>query len=295
MASIDQPIIAVTRTAYGVALQSMKYLGLPFTLVPNTTLNEKLNVQAGILPGAGEMPSLRYLTIGNLGHEAVREDDGSWATAPRPQKPQHSGMYGQIPFVLRETDNDLPSTMRAKYALRRQEQHNGRNYIAYYALRLNLTGVNVQLQKIEKINGVITVTPYVPTTEDLNPKVPDIPASGTVIGSNSSVSASAIITVNLTAEDIAEIINAHKIRTGSTRSPVISELGLCTGVDKDVTGQAGSSGSFRYNEVIACQINIHIATNHPIGYTSEGATLNLDVGGVEPMLGDQGSGQVTWV
>lgn len=295
MSSLDQQIISVTRTAYGVALQTMKYLGLPFTLIPNTTLNEKLAIQPGVLPSAGEMPSLKYLCIGNLGHEAIKEDDGSWASVPRPHRANDAGLYGMIPFVLREITDDLPANQRSKYALRRKETHNGRNYYAYYARRIDLSTVSVQLQKVEKVDGVITVTPYVPTTDDLNPTPPAIGSNGTVLGSDSSVSASAIITINLTAEDIAEIINAHRVRTGSPRSPVISELTLCTGVDKMVAGDSGTAGSFQYNEVIACQVNIHIATNHPVGYTSDGAQLNIDVGGVEPMLGEDTLNSATFL
>jgi len=295
MASIDQQIIAVSRTAYGVALQTMKYLGLPFNLVPNTTLNEKLGIQAGVLPSAGVMPNLAYMCIGNLGHDATKAADGSWETIPLPHRANDSGLFGMIPFVLREVTDDLPANMRRKYRLRRQEPHNGKQYFAYYGRKIDLTGVTVQLQKTEKVNGVITVTPYVPSSDDLNPTPPAISNTGTVVGSDSSVSASAIIQVVMTAEDIAEIINAHRIRTGSTRSPVISELTLCTGVDKDVSGASGSTGSFTYTEVVVCQANIHISTNHPIGYTSNGATLNLDVGGVEPMLAENSLNAATFL
>lgn len=295
MASVDQQIINVCRTAYGVSLQTAKTLGLPFTLVPNTTLNERLAIQAGVKPGATEMPNLRYLCIGNRGHDAVRESDGAWTNQPLPHRANNSGLYGMIPFVLREVTDDLPATARAKYALRRQETHNGRNYFAYYAKRIDLTGVAVQLQRVEVIDNVITVTPYVPTSDDLNPTPPQISSSGTVIGSNESITASAVLTITFTAEDIAEIVNAHRIRTGSVLSPVMSELALCSGIDKLVSGSSGSSGSFQYNEVIACQVNVHISTNHPIAYTSQGATLNVDVGGIEPMLGENSLNGATFI
>lgn len=295
MSAIDQQIIAVTRTCYGSFLQTIKQLGLPFTLIPNTTLNEKFNVQAGVAPTASEIPSMRYLAIGNRGHLTVKADDGSDETIPVPHRPQHAAPFNMLPFVLREVTDDLTQAERGRYALRVIETHNGVQHYAYYLRRLDYNGVVPQLQQIEIIDNVATVTNYVPTTDDLNPVPPQISNSGVVLGSNKSVSASAIVTITLDATDIAEILNAQRIRTGTTRSPVISEICLVSGVDRDVQGSSGSSGSFMYKEVIAAQANVHISTNHPIGYSSNKATLRLDIGSTEPTLAEQGVAQATFL
>lgn len=295
MSAIDQQIIAVTRTCYGVFLQTIKQLGLPFTLIANTTLNEKLGFQAGVAPNASEIPNMQYLAIGNMGHTTVVADDGSHEAIPVPHRSKDAAPYNMIPLVLRETTDDLTQAERERFRGRVLETHGGKQYYAYYLLRLPLQGVTSQLQRIEVIDGVATVTNYVPTTDDLNPTPPQISNSGVVLGSNDSVSASTIVTVNLDAAVIAEILNAHLIRTGSARSPVISELALVSGVDRDVQGSSGSSGSFMYKEVIAAQVNVFISTNHPIGYSSNKATFTLDVGGTEPTLAEQGFGQATWL
>lgn len=287
MAAIDQEIIGITRTVYGTFLQTIKNLGLPFKLVPNTTLNERFNVQSGVAPESHQVPSMRYLAIGNLGHATVKADDGSDETVPIVHRATDAALYGQIPFVLREMNDDLPAHERSRYALRVQESHNGRQYIAYYLRRIDMTQVNAQLQRVEIVDGVATVTPFVPTTDNLNPQRPKVPNSGMVVGSNSSESASAVVTIALGPKDIEEILNAHRIRTGSTRSPVISELALVSGVDKEVSGSSGGAGNFTYNEVIAAQVNVHVSTYHALGYSTNGAEFTLDVGGVEPTLGEQ--------
>lgn len=287
MASMDQEIIGVTRTVYGTYLQTIKNLNLPFALVENTTLNEKFDVQAGVEPSVADTPGMRYFAIGNLGHKTVKADDGSDESVPVPHRATDAGLYGQIPFVLREVTNDLPQHIRDRYALRVQETHDGVNYFAYYLRRIPMQDVVAQLQHVEVVDGVATTTPFVPTTDNLNPERPEISNTGVVLGSSSSTSASAILTVELGPDDIAEILHAHKIRTGSTRSPVISEIALCSGVDKLVQGSSGGSGTFTYNEVLACQVNVHVSTYHALGYATNGATFTLDVGGVEPLLGEE--------
>ncbi|AAL83040.1 hypothetical protein KEN51_CDS0257 [Pseudomonas phage vB_Pae10145-KEN51] len=287
MSAIDQQYINVTRTAYGSYLQTCKYLGIPFKLIPNTTLNEKFSIQQNVAPSAGQIPNVQYMVIGNRGHYFVKGPDGSDEVENNIHRANDAALYNHIPFVLREVADDLPAQRRNMYRLRRLEEHNGKQYFAYYARKIDVTGVVPKLLKITIVDGEPVVTPYVPNRDDLNPTPPTISNQGTVVGSNESISASAIVTVNLTAEEILEITTAHRIRTGSVRSPIISEIGLCSGVDKDVQGQSGASGNFIYTEVIACQINVFIATNHAVGYNSDGLKLTFDIGGVEPMLGSK--------
>lgn len=293
---IDNQIINVTRTIYASYLQTFNYLGLKnFRVIPNTTQNQKLGIQDGINPASGQMPSAQYLMIGNKGHYFVKASDGSDETEANRFYAKYAGLYGMIPFVLREPNDDLPAVRRRDYRLRRLETHNGKPYIAYYAKRFDTSLVIPTLVEITVIDGVETPKPYVPSVDDLNPVPKNIPNTGTVLGSNENISSSAIVDIHLTAEDIVEIIAAHRIRTGSSRSPIISELGICSGVDKLVDASAGAGGSFQYTEVIACQLNVHIATNHPIGYNTNGLELTFDIGGTEPMLGDTVKNNATFL
>lgn len=289
MSILDQQVVNVTRTAIGALLQTVKFFGLPnkLALKPNTTLNQKFNVQSGVAPADTQTLNFKYLVIGNQGHYTVRADDGSDETDVVPHRTNHNGLYNHIPFVLREVGDDLTPLEKEKYCLRIPQTIKGKNYIAYYGYRINLGAVVPQVLEVTIINGIETTKPYVFKLEDLNPVKPVIANTGTVVGSNQFISASAIVEVKLTKEDIAEIVNAHRIRTGSTRSPVISEIGLVTGVDKIVPGSTGSAGSIDYNEVIGAQISVHVSTNHPIAYNSNGLTMVYDIGASEPLLGDK--------
>lgn len=290
---IDQQLINVTRTAYAAYLQTVKYLGLsPFRVIPHTTLNEKFGIYATTTPSVGEIPNVRYMVIGNMGHYTVKGPDGSDEAANRIHRSNDAALYNHIPFVMREPANDLAADRRDQYCLRTTETYGGKNYIVYYGRRINVTGVQPQLLELEVINGVITATPYTPTVDDLNPVPPVISNSGTVIGSNKTISASAIVKVSLSAEEIRDITDAHRIRTGSIRSPIISEIGLCSGVDRRLQAQGQS---WQYLESIATQINVFIATNHPIGYNSSGLDLTFDIGGVEPTLGSNAVNQAQFI
>src|SRR5690606_15519488 len=138
--------------------------------------------------------------------------------------------------ILRELDNDLSVTEREKYALRRMETHNGRNYWAYYLKRLNLNGVSQQLQHTTVQDGVATTVPYIPTSANLNPTAPANYSPDVVSTEGNFLSTSAIITINFTEGDIAELVEVARIMYDNEYMAVISEIGLCSGVDKVVTG-----------------------------------------------------------
>lgn len=286
MSLIDQQNVNVTRTYNAAYVQSALYLDVPFRLIPNTTLNERYAIQSGVLPNGGKKPTLNVMTIGNKGHYTqVSTMDGSDEYGIRPFNSDFVNNYNSIPFALRPIENDFNSTQRQKYCLRRVETHFGKQYFAYYGRIIDTSTAVPELYEVTNVDGNLTVVPFIPTTDGLNPVPPVISNSGTVVGSNKVITSIAIISVRLDASDIQEIVEAHRIRTNSQRTPVISEIGLCSSVIQEVQGQSGRAGIFVYNEALVCQLNVHIGCNHPVGTSTRGFTLNFNVGGAEPLLG----------
>lgn len=279
----------VKRTIYGSAVQTALLLGLPFTMLENTTLNEKFNVQAGVAPAVGVMPKLGYFAIGNGGHRVITGADGIPYTDPIDHRATDAALFNHIPFVLREVDNDLTVTERAGYALRRQETINGVNYIAYYLKRMDLSQVNTELQHTHVIDGVSTTTPFVPGNDNLNPEHPELPSTGIITTNGNYLTASAIISILFDTINVNELINVARILYDNEQRAVISEIGACTGVDKIVT-TTGPDGQFNYNEAIAVQIATHITDYFPIGSTNRGFELQIEAGATEPLLGEGVSG-----
>lgn len=287
MAATDKKLIAYTRTLIGTKLQTLKTFGLPFSIDPNTTLNELHECQALVEPPAGVIPNMRYLALGNLGHRTVVADDGSDETDPIKHRARDMGLFGQIPLSIRELDNDLTDSERERFALRVIEPHNGVQCAVYYLYRLDISKVVVVMNTLTVIDGETKTDPFVPTRNDLNPKRPVLGSEEEVNGSNVSDAVSAILDILLDDFLVREVVNAHFIRTGSSRSPAVSEFALCSAADRVVQG-AGVSGTFNYTEAVAVQVNVHISTYHPLGYATDGVAITVDVGGGEPRTAERG-------
>jgi hypothetical protein len=277
----------LTRTCYGAQLQACQLLGVPFVMVPDTTLNEKFGVQSGVAPPLGTLPNLGYFCIGNGGHQNETGADGFPYTTPLQHLSTDAALFRHIPFLVRTIGNDLDPITMQQYALRDIiTGQNGIQYIAYYLKRMNLTGVEPSMQISSTTNGVTTTIPYVPTSANLNPTPPVTSAAGVVTTNGNYITTSAIVDIPFTAQDVAELINVATLIYGNELYAVISEIGLCSGVDKIATvAAAGGVGAFNYNEAIAVQIAMHITSYYSIGSSNQGFDFEVQVGATEPLYG----------
>lgn len=283
----------ITRTVYGSLVQTSLLLDLPFEPEPNSTLNEKFDIEPGVYPDPGVTPRIGYYCIGNGGHQIRVGSDAIPYPVPVNHRASDAALFNHIPFVIREVDNDLTISQRAKYALRRAETHNGKNYFAYYLKRIDTNNVNSIMNLTTVQNGVENTVPFIPGNDNLNPEPPEMPATGVITTDGDYLSASAIMPVDFTEEDVSELINVSQVLYNNKNRAVISEVGLCTGVDKTVVGSAGGSGQFNYKEAISVQIASHITGFYPVGYTNKGFELQLEAGATEPLLGAEGDTTIT--
>lgn len=279
----------ITRTVYGSHVQTCLFFGKPVTFKDNSTLNQKFSILHDTLPSTTDRIALGGLVWGNRGHRMEAGADG----IPRNQIVQHratdAGLYGQMPFALREINNDLTAAQRANFALRRQESHNDTLYWAYYMRRLDATGLTPNMYYTEVTSGtggepVENITAFVPTAANLSPTPPAISNTGTNVISADYVSSRAHLTIKLTEADVAEMLNVAKVIYGDESYAIISELGLCTFANKQINAPSYGGGTFSFSEAIGVQIAAHVATYSSLMFNNTGAEIEMEVGANEPLF-----------
>lgn len=273
-----------TRTVYGAYIQTCLLLGVPPVYPEHSTLNEKFGIQSGVLPTSEQFPRLRYYTIGNKGHQLVVGAQG----IPKPEPVQHratdAALFGHLPFVLRPVANDLTAGERARYALRREETHEGVRYAAYYLRRMDMTNVVPAMEYKVVSGGTEQTSPFVPNSSNLNPTAPQVNNTGVNVTSGDYVSASGRLGLIINEAEAAELLNVAKVIYDDEGYAIISEIGLCTGVDKVVQVTSSAGGTFNFNEAIGVQIATHVSGMYPMVFSNTGVTIALNVGATEPLL-----------
>jgi hypothetical protein len=273
----------ITRSVYGAALQTSELLKLPLVIKQYTTLNEKLNINDTITLADTDRPSLAYITLGNGGHRLTVGANNIAKPEPIQHLPRHAALYNHIPFIMRVVGNDLTPTERAKYRLRRLETHNGIQYVVYYAKVIDFSSTVTRLELRSVNNNVVTVSNFIPTIDDLNPTPPPINSGNVLTTTGDYVAASAKVNIALTTDDISELLNVANVIYGDPNYAIISEIALCSGIDKVVPGNFNGTTS-NYTDAVGVQVCSFINTFYSLAFTNDTIVISLDIGSLEPML-----------
>lgn len=271
----------VVRTALAGLIQTGQHLRKFVQPLPNSTLNQKLDILADQDIAVGTQTAVEYIAIGNGGHDFV-EVAGRKKWVARKHEPTDTALFNQLPFILRPLANDLTVGQRTKYRLRRVETHGGASYAAYYLRKLDLTDVEVSLELRHVDGGVTTSSPYVPTIENINPVPSSLITGEPVTTSGDYIAATAQVPFVMTTDEIAEFVSACSIIYGEEGFSEISEIATVAAQDVLTTGQF-SGGNQQYTDVLRAQITSFIPTAFVTEYLSDSLTLNLDIGTVEPI------------
>ena len=185
---------------------------------------------------------------------------------------------------MRTLDNDLSTVERARYALRRIETHNNTQYAAYYLRRLEAPTNTALLNVTTVNNGLISSTPFVPTSANLNPSVPAVSNTSSNTVNGSFLTAANRETQTFSPTDIVELLNVATVIYGDPNYAIISEVSIVSGVDKVVNSPSIGNTTISFNELICAQIVSFINTVMIAPSAANGSSLTFDLGASEPLL-----------
>lgn len=273
----------VQRTIFAAHLQTAMILKKPFTVLPNSTLNQKFGIHEDQVPAVSEYPALGYMAIGNKGTTYDLAAGGYLLTTPIPHLARHAAAYNFLPFIVRRADDDISATERIRYRMRVPMSLGGVPHIAYYLRKLELDDVvpSVELRNVN--DGLITNTPFTPDVSDLSPTHPVLSNVNMNTPNGDYLVSSAKTTFILNQNDITNIMEACLAIYGDPRYAVINEIMLVSGIDKNLPGQFGGVTS-NYTEVIAAQVCAFISQNHILNNSTSEVNIGLSVGSPEPLL-----------
>ena len=264
------------RTIYGIHWLNCLSFGRPFTPAPNSTLTQKFGINPSQSRPSNAYPTYKGLVAGIGGLSYSLGTNGLVKLSPVLHKARDASCIAPVPWALRTLDNDLTTAQQANYRLKKQVTVGSETYNAYYMLTFDPTSVTPAENYVNVNSGVTTVNPFTPSVSDLSPTGVGLNSSGVVnISTTDFLAGSARITVNITADQVTELINAITILYGDPGYAVLSEIGLATGYDV-------SSGGV--TEVVDAQVTCFNNTGYVLTSLQGGFAMNLDVGNTEPLI-----------
>lgn len=297
----------IVRLAGGSYFQLAKAIGAPIIPQANSTLNEAVN-NKDVVPFQPAIPTagmeyaadynyqtdsagvkFQYLAIGCGGHYSVTNaTHGIPTTQTKPHRARHTGLYRQIPFVCKPLDNDLSIEERAKYRLRKVVTINGVQYAAYFLRYIDLSASTIVQVTVKKDKGIKSSNPYTPTINDLVPQDPEI--NGTNDGTYLQTYIQTEITFNTT--EAAYLREVAALWFGDENAAIVSEIDICSGVDKPITKRYPATGNqtaqqvnSSLKEALAVQGGIIESTFMAMTFANGAVSEKIYIGTEDPLYG----------
>lgn len=255
--------MSTTRTPHGATIQLSQLFGLPVEIQEFSTLNEKFSCHESEEPTASEVPIARYICIGNGGHRAISTNNIT-SIQSVPRLTLAAALYSHMPFVLRPITDDLTVTQRTQYRLRVIETYGGVDYAAYYLRTFDA--------------GDVTITnDHTAVQGDMFPVAPTTTSDGII-------STIAEVPFVLSATEVTAIKDAQQIIHGAEGFATISEIGLVTGIDRNLTGTFNGVDA-TYTEAIATQLHSSSNAGRLLDFSEAVTTpTTLTVGTLDPLI-----------
>ena len=271
-------------TVYGDRFYSSLAHGTTLVIPPFSTINEKLGIQASATVSPGLRPTLRYWGIGIVGHSFVTTTGGNTKLIRYQHQTTDAALFEQMPFVARALTNDLSAEERSIYRGRKVVNIDGTDYALYYLRYENLDQQEsgMEYRSVDPTTGkVLATSPFVPKAKNLTPTPTQLSPTNVNQVTAEYVGSVTAFPITMSATQLQEFIAAVQLLKKDPDMAVISELMICSGVDRTVSAVT-AGGSINYAEVIGCQA---------CGYYSkvifapdaEVVNMTLDLGSESPL------------
>lgn len=258
-------------TIYLQDLRQKRDIGYPYVIKPGTTLNDILDIKKDGYT-TSIYPTLNYFCIGVGGAKFISDTDYTISShSAKDVQP-----FDMIPFILRESNNDIDMELRKMYSFRKEIVINGTLYIAYYLKRIPEIISRNDFFKITIDEGNRNHLSIF-NTNDTNILYPK-PIDKAELMNNKDRATLIVKTTkflfSLDSDELKELDNVMKILGKSSK---LTEISLCTAINgKDIIDEP-SKVQCAYFTTCDIDINLRLAENYPV-------KLYLEVGSNEPYL-----------
>jgi hypothetical protein len=283
-----------TRTIYGAALDTALRLKLDLPIFPHTTINEALNINSSAsvvnIP-SNNLPYVNVVCIGNGGvRTTIRPTDQTASMQCASHSPEDAGLYNQIPFIMRLKTNDLTTSQRSMYRLRKTINVNGIDYYAYYGMVLDKSASVVTTQRRTRVNNIVNTSAFTPDASDLSPTPIYLTTGQVVVASGDLLTATALVPFRLgivgSLNQVEEYLNVYSILYGQSDTAVISEIAFCSSIDTLVSGDLNGA-TIQYTDSQHVQINNFVSGIRIFDSPTQTMDKTYAMGAAEPLMSIQ--------
>ena len=272
-----------TKTVHHVKGELQRALNIPFVVDPFSTLNEKFaNATINAAVPDGEYPTIGYITIGRGGHRNRTGTGGASLLDILKHRPSDAVLFDHVPFLMREVGSDITHAERERYRMRTRVTYNSVDYMCYWVRVVDVSAAAPETRIVTVLDGVSTEEEYIAGSSSQSPTEIVIDNDNLNTADGRYLVTQSNIGLTLDESDINEIINACEIIYGDAAYATISEVGLVSGFDLNITNNLDGVGDITYTEITHAQIINFIGTQIPLQHRPDSAVLDYGLANTMP-------------
>lgn len=267
------------RTIYNVKLQTCKLLNMDYRPLVSTTLNEKLNIYPNYEFSENMMPDVNLLIFGVGGNNIVNSDVLSLKRAKHGAL--DGALFDMIPLLIKSYGEELSELEQSLYRLKTTESIDGVGYDIYYGMVLRTIDYDPRVYQITStevsLNSKIIDTAT--AVEILSPT-----PKAALLNDNSGkeyVVNTCKIGITLNSMLLQNMNDALAIKYPDKIPTTITEIGICSSLDTSIDDKYEALWT-QVNYFIDLSLDVQLLESR---IDINGAvTLNIDIGGMEPLI-----------
>ena len=277
------------KTVHHAKLEQKRSLDVPFSTDTNSTINEYLKGnwngsnwgtelialanQVVVLPNPYDdyniYPNIKYLTVG------IRPvDEDTTGGLPPKHRSTDARLFTMIPWIYKAIINDITSPGDlAKYRLRVAVTGTDvalanttpavvlkAGNVYYFGRVLDTNAVVPEIYNIEIDDGVVVNSVAAPLTSNdlINISPVDVDNINTNMVNGYHRAVQSIISIDLTATDVSELVSTVTHLFGNSTNAAITEFGIVSAYDYTIVGPPSGK------ELSCAQVVNYIGTNIPL-------------------------------
>lgn len=260
-------LINSQRTLYGIDIQLCMLIGKEYIPAPNTTLNEKFNLDVDLDVDEYIYPTLKYYTVGVGGNVGIfNKDVHSYSD----HGVMDAALFKHVPFVIRKIDEDLTDSEQFNYRFKIKEIINGIEYYCYYLKLIPNINYRNSYYNVTVTDGLSKLSLLDMNTDKyLNPVERDRLLTEDNYLINEYATKSIKLEFSLLGNELVDLNNAISIKYGDGIK--LKEIGVCSGVEIE---NKATKVQIVYHASVDIDTMFHIATSKDI-------IRAIEIGGME--------------
>jgi hypothetical protein len=238
-------MLSAIRSGISLPIYNAMINGAPLAMLPNSTLNQKLNILPDVNDGPFAYPVIDYYAIGAGDAEPYIGASGAMTIRQKQHESTDAAPFRQRPFVLRKLNQDLTPEERKNFRLRNIITVGSDQYWAYWLRKLSPATLppTHDYITIDQNNRRSEPLVWNPSTAAFDPVGRTLSTTGVNVINKELITSTVPREITWGEFERNEYLNVARILYNDEAEAIIGDIAIVAGRERKISAPTGNGGA----------------------------------------------------